>query len=71
MKAGSLIKIMNARQFILHREGYFKNKLAIWIRKMNLDGKEWHLVHMCHNNKKEAVYQIQMEVLNESKSNET
>jgi hypothetical protein len=71
MKTGSLIKIKNAKQFILHREDYFKDKLAIWLKKTNLDGKEWHLVHMCHNNKREAVYQIKMEVINESKCNET
>ena len=66
MEKGTLIKIKSAKQFILHGDK-FKNKLAIWLNKLIIDGNDWHKIKLCHNNKTECVYDIEMEVLSENK----
>ena len=65
MRIGTLIKVKNAKQFILYGDK-FKNKLAIWLNKLSIGENEWHEIKLCHNNKTECVYDIEMEVLSES-----
>ena len=71
MKKGCLIKISEAKQIDDWRNKCFTNKLAIYIKSKKVANTRWHLIHMCHNNKKEVVFSLKAEVLNESKNNET